>query len=255
MADHRSTSIGGSRRSFPATEWTQLQNIKGLGEEAQREVVERILGRYWKPVYCFIRQKGYDNESAKDLTQGFFCDIVMRRQLFSQAKRSQGKFRTFLLSALNCYLTDQYRRANAKKRTPEAGIQAITEDHNCVIPSELARSSPETMFQYQWAADLLDQAIQMTKRICLSKDQGAHWQVFREKTLKPILEDCKAPSYRQICAELDQVSEQQAQNMEFRVRRRFGKVIHDLLKKQISDSSDVESELNELLAIFSKMGT
>jgi len=255
LADFHSTDMGGKKRNFPATEWTQLQGIKGLSEEDQRVVVNRLMDRYWKPVYWFVRQKGHDNESAKDLTQGFFCDIVMSRNLFSQAERDQGKFRTFLLSALNCYLTDQFRRATAKKRAPDAGIRAITEEHACLIPSELARSSPETVFDYQWGADLLEQAIQSTRKTCSGKDQQIHWQVFREKTLKPILEGCKAPSYRQICAELDHVSEQQAQNMELRVRRRFGQVFKDLLKKQLPGDSDVESELNDLIAIFSKMGT
>jgi len=31
-----------------------------------------MLKTYWKPVYCYLRCKGYDNEQAKDLTQGFF---------------------------------------------------------------------------------------------------------------------------------------------------------------------------------------
>ena len=39
-------------------------------------IVDRLLRRYWKPVYCYLRHKGYSNENAKDLTQGFFETVA-----------------------------------------------------------------------------------------------------------------------------------------------------------------------------------
>jgi DNA-directed RNA polymerase specialized sigma24 family protein len=255
MADFNSTDMGGNQRDFPATEWTQLQGIKRLSEEDRRVVIDRLLARYWKPVYCFIRQKGRDNETAKDLTQGFFFDVVMRRDLFSQADKDQGRFRTFLLAALNCYLTDHWRKAHAQKRSPSQPLQAMTDEVACAIPSQLARSSPDIVFQYQWGIELLQQAIQVTKQQYLDGARQAHWQVFQERTLGPTLAGQSPPSYRQICEHLDQVTEQQAQSMEFRVRQRFGKNLREILQRQMADGAEVETEIDELLDIFSKMGT
>jgi len=254
MDNPYTTGMGGDKRDFPATEWTKLNSIKGLSPEEQHVISERLHARYCKPVYCFIRQQGYDNETAKDLTQGFFCDIVVRRDLLSQADKTKGKFRTFLLAALKCYLKDQLRKSQTLKRSSQEAIQPLDGEHIYTIPSQLARSSPEVVFQYQWAADLLEQAIQATKKEYLAKNKESHWRVFQEKTLRPILEDCKSPSYREICKDLENVNEQQAQSMEFKVRKSFGIVLKNLLKQQMTDESDVDMEIDELLAIFSRMG-
>ncbi len=245
MSNFDSTDMGGKQRDFPPTEWTKLQGFKHLSEEDQRVVVGKFYERYWKPVYWFIRKKGHSNEDAKDLTQGFFCDIVIWRDLFVQADKEKGRFRTLLLAALNCYITDQWRKKHARKRAPSNSLQAITDEMVCAIPSHLARLSPDLLFQYQWALDLLDQAIGTAKREYLDKGKQVHWQVFQEKTLDPILKGYKSPSYREICERLDHVSEQQAQSMELRVRRRFGKIL--------LGATEGESDIDDLLDGFSRM--
>ena len=96
------TNIGGADIRFPQTQWTEVIGIS-LGESIQNEFVQR----YWKPIYSFLRRKGYDNEKAKDLTQGFFTEIVLDSNLFKNLDSGKGKFRTLLLTALNHYLTTQ----------------------------------------------------------------------------------------------------------------------------------------------------
>lgn len=107
------TSIGGDRRTFETTHWSIVEKIKSDDASCNKALVEELLGRYWKPVYCYLRQKGYNNEQAKDLTQGFFQEVVLGRKLVQQANHSKGRFRTFLLTALNRYLTSEYRKQTA----------------------------------------------------------------------------------------------------------------------------------------------
>ena len=87
------------------------------GDDVHRkEAVGAILERYWKPVYCYLRRKGHDNEAAKDITQGFFCDVVLSRNLVPQADPTKGRFRTFLLTALDRYVIDRHRKEAAQVR-------------------------------------------------------------------------------------------------------------------------------------------
>ena len=87
------TRIRGTNVAFPRTRRTKF--VKGPTGEATEVIVQQ----YWKPVYCFIRRRrpGNSNEEAKDLTHGFFCDVVIGHHLLRRADRDRGRFRSFLL--------------------------------------------------------------------------------------------------------------------------------------------------------------
>ena len=111
--DYR-TAIGGTKTKFGTTSWTKILDARTSTEERHSLIINELLDRYWKPVYCYLRHKGYDNEKAKDLTQGFFHEVVLGRDLLKQADKAKGKFRTFLLTALDRYTVDVYREETAK---------------------------------------------------------------------------------------------------------------------------------------------
>jgi len=66
------TSMGGTGQVFLTTHWSFIEDAGSTDEDKNRALVGLLLNRYWKPVYCYLRRKGYNNEQAKDLTQGFF---------------------------------------------------------------------------------------------------------------------------------------------------------------------------------------
>lgn len=63
------------------------------------EALERLCRTYWYPLYAYVRRRGHPPEAAKDLTQGFFADLLERRDLATVAPE-RGRFRAFLLAAL-----------------------------------------------------------------------------------------------------------------------------------------------------------
>jgi len=80
MSPKDQTDMGGTRESFLTTHWSLIEDIK-QDQDKDRSLIGLLLERYWKPVYCYLRRKGYPNEEAKDLTQGFFHEIVLNRHL------------------------------------------------------------------------------------------------------------------------------------------------------------------------------
>jgi len=82
--------MGGKNVAFKTTNWADIRHAKTQNEIQRRIIIDKIIKQYWKPVYCYIRRKGHTNESAKDLTQGFFYEIVVGRQLVQKADRSKG---------------------------------------------------------------------------------------------------------------------------------------------------------------------
>ena len=98
--------MGGERESFLSTHWSLINDVKTHPEQ-DRALIGLLLQQYWKPVYCYLRRRGYHNEQAKDLTQAFLHEVVLNRHLVDRADPSKGRFRTFLLHALNQYLLDE----------------------------------------------------------------------------------------------------------------------------------------------------
>ena len=124
------TDMGGAGETFLTTHWSLIEDVKEH-EDKDRALIGLLLERYWKPVYCYLRRKGYGNEQAKDLTQGFFHEVVLSRSLIERADQSKGCFRSFLLHALNQHLIDEQRKETAQKRVPasqtgSAGYQSST---------------------------------------------------------------------------------------------------------------------------------
>ena len=89
--------MGGETETFLTTHWSLIEDVQSRGDK-DRALIGLLLGKYWKPVYCYLRRKGYDNEQAKDLTQDFFHEVVLSRDLVRRADQSKGRFRSFLLT-------------------------------------------------------------------------------------------------------------------------------------------------------------
>lgn len=132
--------MGGPAESFRTTEWTQVASLRRADEAHRRTVLERLVGRYWKPVYCFLRRKGHANEDAKDLTQGFFVEIVFGSDLLQRASQAKGRFRTFLLTALQCYAADVLKYRHRRRRMPQAGLASLEaiDPAGAVVPAAAA---------------------------------------------------------------------------------------------------------------------
>ena len=117
MSPKDQTDMGGLRQSFLTTHWSLIEGIQ-QHEDQDRTLISLLLERYWKPVYLYLRRTGCENEQAKDLTQGFFHEIVLGRRLIQKADPSKGRFRAFLLHALKQYLIDTKRRQSIQANIP-----------------------------------------------------------------------------------------------------------------------------------------
>jgi len=116
------TEIGGSEEAFLTTHWSIVEGVAMADEASSRALIESLLNDYWKPVYCYLRRKGYTNEEAKDLTQGFFHEVVLERHLVEKADPAKGRFRSFLLMALNRYLANVRKRDERQRRAPRGTL-------------------------------------------------------------------------------------------------------------------------------------
>jgi RNA polymerase sigma-70 factor (ECF subfamily) len=248
------TTLGGPKSTFPATTWTLIMNSRITSDERAQLIINELCCKYWKPVYCYLRRKGYKNEDAKDLTQAFFQEIVLGRDLVSKADPSMGRFRTFLLTALERFLKDVHRFKTRSKRQPNSKIFQLDElDESKFIESK-ADFTPDQVFQWAWISELLNDVLSEVKQECLNSNMTTHWQVFLERLLNPVLNKTAVPSLTVICQKYDIDSESTASNMMITVKRRLRKALERRIRLHANSDSEAEREMSELMSVFTEHG-
>jgi len=243
------TNMGGAGEAFLATHWSLIDGVN-QGEGRDRALIGLLLQRYWKPVYCFLRHKGLPNEEAKDLTQDFFHEVVLNRDLVSRADPTQGRFRSFLLHALDQFLIDCQRKESAKKRIPRSKLVSLEFNDPPAVDHMLAQGRPEDSFNYTWKSSILDHTLATVQADCHEQGLQIHWQVFDLRVLQPIFENTPELSMKEICARYGIATESIASNMLVTVKRRFKAVLRRNLRDTVLSEDDVDGELREMLKFF-----
>jgi RNA polymerase sigma-70 factor (ECF subfamily) len=248
MGYQEPTEMGGSREAFLTTHWTLIQEIKS-GEDKDRALIGLMLERYWKPVYCYLRRKGYDNEQAKDLTQGFLHEVVLSRGLVQKADRSRGRFRSLLLTALNRYLINVKEGETARTRIPPDKLVSL----EMVDPPQLhmiTESNPDDFYHYVWVSALLDQVLSAVQTSCEQDGLQIHWQVFEDRVVRPILQGSAPPSLSEMCRKHSIQDEKKASNMLVTVKRRFQAALKEYVRTTVASDKHIQAELSEILNFF-----
>ena len=254
MGYFEQTDMGGARESFLTTHWSLIEGIK-KNEDEDHALIGLLLGRYWKPVYCFLRRKGFNNEQSKDLTQGFFCEVVLNRHLVQRADACKGRFRTFVLNALDQYVVDQQRKEIAQKRIPRDKLVQLDFCDPSVFDETICELDAEQGFNYAWKAELLNRVLTEVKQSYFKQDMDAHWYVFQDRLLMPTLEDRQAPSLTEICRQYAIKDEITASNMLKTVKRLFQSTMRKHVRQTVASDEIIEEELREIFEFLGKRRT
>jgi RNA polymerase sigma-70 factor (ECF subfamily) len=253
MGNYDHTSLGGERDAFLTTHWSLIEDVKEH-RDTDRALIGLLIKRYWKPVYCYVRRKGYDNEQAKDLTQGFLHEVVLNRHLVDRADSSKGRFRSFLLHALNQYLLDKHRKETALKNIPREKLVPLDIAEPSTLPQRVSKLDAEQSFDYVWKVNLLERALAEMKDRYIQRGMETHWYVFHDRLLRPTLEGKAPPSLREICRKYDIESESTVSNMLNTVKKLFRSVLRNHVRQTVISGVVAEEELKEIFKFLEKEG-
>jgi len=228
--------MGGSSR-FQTTEWTKIMSPQ-LGSS----ILAELYAKYWKPVYSYLRRKGFNNEDAKDLIQGFFSEKILGQQLLQKAEKPKGKFRTFLLTSLRNYATDIHRKEHPARNLDDQ------------IEKSTSKGDPEMEFDLVWAKELLQSVLKELEAECKSRDKNVHWQVFREWLLDPDPNKDKR-DMNEICKQYGVDNPDKAYNMIANIKVRFQKILRRRIRMSVDSDAQVDEEIRYFINIFSKSST
>lgn len=253
MARNDYTDIGGTGGAFLTTHWSLIEGAGSSDQEKSQALIGLLLERYWKPVYCYLRRKGYANEEAKDLTQGFFHEVVLEHHLVEKTDPAKGRFRTLLLVALDRYVGDVQDRENARKRRPKGRLVPLDIAEPPEVPQSITGSAPESTFHYAWVSALLERVFDEVERACHRDGMTLHWCVFRERVFEPIMDRSTPVPLKDIVAKYGIQDETKASNMIVTVKRRFRAVLRQRLREFVTADELVEDELEQIRQFFPKI--
>lgn len=225
---------------FPATSWTVIKDAGENGAAA----LEQLCRTYWTPVYSFICHRGYDAESARDLTQSFFAS-ALENGWFGQARRERGKFRSFLLASVRHFLANQWDRNMTQKRG--GGLQAVYLDDETRRPgeeSEFAEAlTPELIFDRQCAIALLEAALSRLQQEYAVRSQS---ELFEH--LRPFLAgEQDRGAYDSLEKSLN-MSNGALRVAVCRLRQRYTELLRAEVAGTVSGPAEVDDEIHFLLA-------
>jgi len=229
---------------FATTLWTTVLRAGGTETTQARAALERLCRAYWYPLYAHARRRGHSPHDAQDIVQGFFADLI-ERSPFQQLSPDKGRFRSFLLAALNHFMADERDRRLAAKR---GGGQITfsmddTTAKNRFSHEPASDTSPEKDFDRCWALTVLQKALDE-----LAEEQAAAGKESLFEKLRPFLTDATGSGdYEALSRELTVPANTLAVTVR-RLRQRYRELVRAEIAETVNSPADVETEMGHLLA-------
>ena len=232
-----------SSSRFYTTHWSLVLTAQDKSSPASAEAMELLCRTYWYPLYAYVRRQGHNSHDAQDLTQEFFSRLLEKGYLHAAALE-KGRFRTFLLVALQRFLANEWDRARALKRgggrTHVPLDAAEAESRYQTEPADLL--TPERIFERRWAVTVLEQTL-----VRLRAEYERLRRLPEFERLKEFLTAERGTiPYGEVAAALG-VSAGAARAAVHRLRKRF----REQIAQTVSNSDDLEDELRYVVAALS----
>jgi RNA polymerase sigma-70 factor (ECF subfamily) len=215
-----------------------------------QDALERLCQTYWHPLYYYVRRRGYGVDDAQELTQAFFAKLLERHWL-ADAQQEKGKFRTFLLTAMERFLANEWDKVRALKRgggRAHVPIQLDTAETRYGVDPQDTRT-PEQAFEYRWATTLLGEVV---KRLETEYEKRGQKAVFTG--LKACLvRDRQSQPYAELAAQLG-MGEAAVKVAVHRLRQRYRELLRAEVAETLASPVEVEAEMRHLFGVLARGG-
>jgi RNA polymerase sigma-70 factor (ECF subfamily) len=201
-------------------QWRVVLQARREDTARAMEALGRLCQTYWYPLYAYVRLRGHSPEEAKELTGEFFSRLLQNKTL-AYMKRDCGKFRSFLLSAMNHFLVDEARKGRLAKAAPGEDLPVL-----------------EKVFDQNWA---LAVAGVVYDRLKQEYEELGRGELFA--ALKCCLTSAGgAVPWGELASRLS-MAEAAVQNLARGLRQRYGEVLREEMASLVATPAELEEEL------------
>ena len=230
--------------AFVTTHWSVVLTAGHSDTTRAREALGRLCQTYWYPLYAYVRGRGHSSHDAQDLTQEFFAQFL-ERQAVAAANPERGRFRSFILTAMNHFLISEWTKARAQKRG--GGQQVISMDLEAaeerlhLEPADQA--TPDKIFEKQWALTLLNEVLNRLEEEYRREGKDKLFAALKET----LMGTRESQPYEELAATLG-MNAGAVKVAVHRIRKRYRELIRDEIANTLDPAQDIDQEMRHLFS-------
>ncbi|MEM9378540.1 MAG: sigma-70 family RNA polymerase sigma factor [Planctomycetota bacterium] len=233
---------------FRTTRWTLVSGAASADDGERSRALEELCSAYWPPLYAYLRRRGRAPDEASDLVQGLF-HVLLEREGLARIEARTGRFRSWLLTALQNHERDVQERGRAQKRgggASNVSIDAAAGERAYEVAAAAGEADPARVFERAWVRGVLDHARSALLEESIARGSG---DLFR--CLEPTLDAAPDREERSALAERLGLSPVALRVAIHRLRERYRSLILATVRETLADDEDPADELEALLAAVS----
>ncbi|MEM9420492.1 MAG: hypothetical protein AAGA25_15790 [Planctomycetota bacterium] len=221
------------------------------GPFGPRPALATILTQYRSALVAHARWKyRFPEDKAQDLIQSFVQVEILQNGLIANAEGGKGRFRSYLLTALDRFAIDRYRHDFAAKRAPTDG-RLTSLNHDTPQPRCAEPSDP---FELEWARAVIDQTIRRVHQNCEQSSRPEVWGVFKARLIQPYLDQQPPEPYSQLALRLGFETPKQAGNALTTAKRMFRRCLQEVVAEYEPDLKTIPLEIDALGEVLGVLG-
>jgi RNA polymerase sigma-70 factor (ECF subfamily) len=187
-------------------------------------------------------------EDAQDLTQAFFARMLEKNYV-AQAQSDRGRFRTFLLAALNHFLADEWDKTQRLKR---GGGQEVM-SFDAISAEERYRMEPveqldaAKLYERRWVTTFFDRVLTRLREEFHRSGKAGLFDQLRPS----MLAEETGVSYAELGRQLG-LNEDAVKQAVRRMRHRYRELFREEIAQTVDGPGEVEDELKHIFAVLSE---
>jgi len=237
-----SSASAGPQAAFNTTHWSVVLALSQGDSARAREAMASLCRTYWYPLYAYVRRRGYSAPDAQDLTQAFFARLLAHDSL-ANATPKLGRFRTFILTAMQRFLASEWKQEHAQKRG--GGQELLSLDWVAAAErfdlEPATHASPDKLFEKQWAVTLLDDVLKRLEKEYQNDNKTKLFAALKQT----LLGQRESQPYAELAGRLG-LSEGAIKVAVHRLRKRYRELVREQIAGTVEDPREIEAELRHL---------
>jgi len=234
---------------FHTTRWSLVLAVAGVDERQSLRALEELCRTYWHPLFAYLRRKGYDHHDAQDLTQSFLASLL-KNQTIPRADQEKGRFRSFLLVALQRFIINEWHRDQAQERGGRIQFSSIDAEGFERSYAELpAKLSADTVYELDWAYATVQNALAKVRAQAESRGRGRLFD-----SLKIYLTGDSADASQEKTAQELKLPLATVRTMVHRLRKEYREALRREIADTVASSEDIDDELRYLRQVLVSAG-
>ena len=234
--------------AFPVTQWSLVARA-GLGTDDERQqALDSLCRTYLKPVYRFIRARSRDEHQAQESCQAFFV-CLLQRDLALRADPEKGRFRNYLLKALQHFLINraEYERTAKRGSGLVMNFSDLPVEEMDAVVLQHADYPPDTLYDIEWAVRILERSFDRLEQQYERKGKQLLFTILRQ-----LSDPEQPPTAMAEAAQTLGMTVGALKISSHRFRRQLRETMLNEVGQTVADPQEARQELNYLHEVLTK---